>query len=208
MRDRKPVTQTNTPASRKEFGEALRRLRRPLGLRSLEGIQETGTYPFVISRSQLSCYETAKVLPPLDYAAHLDDLYGGKGWIAMTLRNLWRSDWNPWTVHEHGFAQRLHADRWPAPYTGTVWIKLKPLPASVGQNHQFRLDWGSWYAEVEADLHAEGIVIMTGKARDENGESVTCNLTASQRTFALFGAGDDLDDEHVIDIRQIWQWRS
>jgi len=57
----------------------------------------------------------------------------------MSIRALWRAQWNPWE-RDHGTAKRIHAGRWPAQYGGLVWIKLKPQPDSVGQEHTIELD--------------------------------------------------------------------
>ena len=58
--------------------------------------------------------------------------------------------------------------------------------------------------EVTAVLPAEGIVLVTGKAVDDEGMSPALDLVADRNMFALFGAGEDLDGEITIDIHRGW----
>ena len=86
----------------------------------------------------------------------------------MSIRSLWRPKWNPW-LEDHGTVRRLHAGRWPAQYDGQVWIKVKPQPESVGQEHEIELEWGPWGRRVTLVLEEAGIVLATAKARDLDG---------------------------------------
>ncbi len=190
------------PTNADELGTGLRALRR-VGVRRLAARQPSGQGLLVLSKSALDRYERGIVLPPLEYAHHLDALYEGKGWVEMSIRALWRAQWNPWE-RDHGTAKRIHAGRWPAQYGGLVWIKLKPQPDSVGQEHTIEREWGPWGRTVTAVLPEAGFVLSTGKAVDDDGISRTCNVTTQPVTYALFGAGESLDGETVIDVRRGW----
>lgn len=72
------------PASGMEFGAGLRALR-GVSLRELEARQAQGCGSLVLLKSQLQRYETGQLLPPLRYAAHLDDLYGADRWVRLSL---------------------------------------------------------------------------------------------------------------------------
>lgn len=193
------------PSSSREFGAGLRSLR-TVGLRRLASQQAAGPERLVLSKSQLSRYEAGEQLPSLRYAQHLDDLYDAAGWVTMSLRTLWRPKWNPW-AEEHGDPGRLHVGDWPAPYRGIVWIKVKPTPDNLGKRHRLTLDWGPWRQVVRCALVADGVVLMTGKAPDADGISKACNLSADRPVFTLYGAGDALAGEKVLDIRSGWSQR-
>jgi hypothetical protein len=105
---------------------------------------------------------------------------------------------------DHGAAARLHAGRWPAQYGGLVWIKIKPLPETADQEHKIFVEWGPWGRSVQTMIGREGVVIATGKGRDPDGISRVCNLTSDHAVFALYGSGESLNDETVIDIRRGW----
>lgn len=156
------------------------------------------------SQSKAARYENGELLPPLEYAKHLDRLYDAQGWVEVSLRSLWRPKWDPWAL-EHGTASHYHAGIWPAQYGGIVWIKLKPLPEHVGLSHSVELEWGPWMRSLDCVLNGDGVVLLTGKAIDTDGIPRTCNLTADHRVYALFGAGDDLELETVIDMRRGWR---
>lgn len=157
----------------------------------------------MLSKSTLDRYERGEKLPPLEYASHLDELYEGEGWVEMSIRTLWRPKWNPW-LEDHGVVRRVHAGRWPAQYDGQVWIMLKPQPESVGQEHEIELEWGPWGHRVTVVLDEDGVVLATGKARDIDGISRTCNVTTRPEAYALYGAGEALEGDTVIDIRRGW----
>lgn len=169
------------PSTSQEFGAGLRALR-TVGLRCLASEQTTGGVDcLVLSKSQLARYESGETLPPLKYADHLDGLYQAEGWVTMSLHALWRPRWNPWAA-EHGVAKASHA----------------------GQMHRLTLDWGPWTQDIQDLIEAHGIVLLTGKSAGANGVAVTCNLTSSPSTFALFGVGENLEGEKVKDIRRDW----
>jgi hypothetical protein len=196
---------TITPTTAIELGVGLRELRRPTSLRRLASRQRSGPGLLMLSKSQLDRYEKGEVqpAPPLEYAEHLDALYGGGGWVELSIRNLWRPRWNPW-LQEHGVAARIHAGRWPAQFGGLVWIKVKPLPECANEMHRMFLEWGPWGRSIETNIAADGVVLATGKGRDPDGISRICNLTVDHDVFALYGSGESLDDESVIDIRRGW----
>lgn len=191
-----------TPADARELGEGLRALRGRTGLRRLAARQHQAPGSLVLSKSALHRYEQGE-MPPLEYASHLDALYQGEGWVEMSMRSLWRPRWNPWS-QEHGDARRMHAGRWPAQYGGPVWIKLLPQPESLGQRHEIELEWGSWLRHVSIPLDEGGVVLVTGKAIDHDRISRACNLTSDPPVYALYGAGENLKEDVVIDIRRGW----
>jgi hypothetical protein len=189
------------PTTPEEFGRGLRELR-TMGLRSFAARQDPSG-KLVISKSQLDRYEKGQ-LPPLKYAKHLDELYLGRGWVEMTLHSLWRSTWDPWLA-EHGVAKPFHFGRWPASYSGLVWIKIKPLPDNVDSLHHIEIWWGPWECDVRHSLPPEGVVLVTGKAETKGRPSVVCNVSCDKDVFVLFGLGWDLTDEVVVDIRRRWR---
>lgn len=197
-----------------ELAFALRKFRGRVGLRTYEETQEqwaraarqAGSASPVISRSQLSRYEHAN-LPPLKHADHLDRLYEGGGWIAMSIKSLWRSRWDPWSGDSEEWAGKNHFGRWPADYAGMVWIKIKPKPTEVDTTVEVDLEWGPWGKTISICLPKDGVTLATGKARDIDGVSRTCNVRVNRHVFTLFGAGEDLGDENVLDIRQGWDNR-
>lgn len=192
-----------SPGSPAELGAGLRALR-TMGLRRLAARQGSSPGALVLSKSQLARYEGGEVLPPLEYAEHLDVLYQGEGWVELSIRTLWRPKWNPWRL-EHGSAGRYHAGRWPAEHGGLVWIKIKPLPKHVNMTHEIDLEWGPWRRHVTCSLPGRGIVLATGKGRDPDHISRVCNITTDPAVFTLYGAGESLTDENVLDIRRGWQ---
>jgi hypothetical protein len=158
----------------------------------------------VISKSQLARYEAGDTLLSLELADQLDELYEAKGWVQMALRSLWRSKWDPW-AGDRISASRFHAGAWPARFGGIVWIKLGPQTSLGERRVALKLEWGPWGRTLECPLTDRGIVLMTGKAIDADGISRTLNLTSSEPVYALFGAGDDLGRDDVIDIRRGWE---
>lgn len=121
----------------------------------------------------------------------------------MSIRSLWRPKWNPW-LKDHGTARRVHAGRWPAQYDGQVWIKVKPRPETVGQVHEIALEWGPWARQVKVVLDEVGVVLTTAKAKDLDGISRTCNVTTEPQAYVLYGAGEALAGELVVDSRRDW----
>jgi hypothetical protein len=196
------VRPTLTPSDPSELGAGLRALRGRTGVRRLAARQPGGRGALIISKSTLDRYEKG-MLPPLQYAEHLDKLYEGNGWVEMSIRSLWRSKWEPWS-EDHGTARQYHAGRWPAPYGGPVWIKLKPQPEFIGQPHEVDLEWGPWGRHVTSELGESGVVLLTGKAIDIDGISRVCNVTTLPAAYALFGAGEHLSGELVLDVRRGW----
>lgn len=175
-----------------------------MSLRKL-ALRQNETYSLSLSHAQLARYEVGQLLPPLQYAQHLDRLYEAEGWIEMNLRSLWRPRWDPWG-QEHGSVSRFHSNGWPAKYGGVVWVKLKPHAQTLDSPHGITLTWGPWVCEVHVEIQSQGVVLLTGKAIDLDGVSNTCNLTCDKPVFALFGAGGALDGDVVIDIRDQWTW--
>jgi len=121
----------------------------------------------------------------------------------MSIRSLWRPKWNPW-FEDHGTARGVHAGRWPAHYDGLVWIKVKPQPEWVGLLHEIELEWGPWGRQMKVKLEEAGVVLATAKAKDLDGISRTCNVTTQPQAYALYGAGEALEGETIVDIRRGW----
>jgi hypothetical protein len=190
------------PETRQELGAAMSRLRgRRLTLRQLAA-HLNETVPGGVSRTTLWRYEKGEALPPLDIASQLDDAYGAGGWLMYALAHFWQRGWDPWA---DGWPATTHAHRWPAPYGGAVWMDLRPSPHDVGQVHQIRLAWGPWERFVEVPIPAEGKVLLTGKAADDDGVARTLNLDSDRQIYVLWGAGDlDLNDRRILDIRRGW----
>lgn len=189
---------------RAEFGRHLRAARGMTGLRSLVKKQERQPPgSLVISRAQLSRYERGEVLPSLDCAAHIDWLYEAGGWAEMRINTLRRPRWHPWKEEEG--PRLMHSGSWPADFAGTVWLKVVPNPSEVNEEHELLLEWGPWLREVHLSLPATGVVLRSGKARDDDGIRRTLNFAADRAVHVLFGAGEGLVDEEVVDIRRGWR---
>lgn len=197
------------PRTPVELGSGMQLLR-PMGLRALVKKQAIGVegcygYPYqqVLSRSTLGRYENG-MLPPLELAEHLDQLYESDGWIDLGLRTLWRPRWDPWK-REESWPQRHHFTRWPARFSGLVWMKVVPAAVSVHEDHTLALAWGPWDRIVNLPaLSREGVLLTTGKARDPDGVSRTLNLVCDKKAHILFGAGEDFEAENVLDIHEGW----
>lgn len=153
----------------------------------------------ILSKSSLARYEAGQ-LPPLRYATHLSELYGGAGWLEVAVRGLWMSDWNPWATEDPA---KVHLFAWPAAYAGLVWIYLRPGPHNVAAPHNFRLHWGPWRCEQHLILPEEGVVLITGKHKDE-GAPVSC-MTSSDHSFHLLHGVGGGGPKSSIDISRLWQ---
>lgn len=170
------------------------------GARSLRTLESIGGF----SRSQLSAYETARRLPPLEYAEALDQLYSANGWLALSIRTLRRGDWDPWRTDRS--ASYRHAFSWNAAYEGIVWIEIRPVDgAHYSVDHKILSEWGPWWRNDELQIAACGVVLVTGKAADPDGVAKTYNLTSNRAVFALSGFGEIPAGENILDIRQGWQ---
>lgn len=189
-------------SSAREFGALLRATRKS-SLRSLEVMQQKQNFAVLLSKSQLQRYEVGETLPNISLAQHLDRLYDADGWVELSLRSLWRKTWMPWRDEQRPPVQ-MHAGRWPANYSGPVWLKILPPAEGVGSQHKIDLVWGPWKREVNCALDERGLVLVTGKAVDIDGISPTCNVSVSLPVFVLFGAGSDVTGEVVQDIRSGW----
>ena len=199
------VGASGLPASWRELGEGLARLRGDRSVRVLAEAQDASRFPYSISPSQLHRYETTGRPIPLKHATHLDTLYEGRGWLEMAIRTLWRSDWDPWAL-DNALLARRHSAGWPAEFSGTVWFKIRPAAESIDTIHHIDFEWSAWRRSVDLAIPQAGALISTGKMVDIDGLSRTCNITADRRVFLLYGAGEDFDDEAVtIDIRRGWR---
>ena len=197
---------TDLPATPTELGRVLRTLHGRTSLRQLEASQPGGPEKLVLSKSTLARFESGDVVPALAYADHLDDLYGGGGWIGMSVRALWRSSWEPWSPTVTSPPRRAHVGSWPATYRGPVWICVRPAAKNRGIYHHLTLDWGPWTCTVESVFDDEGVTLRTGKAADPDGVPVSLHLLSDHPVFTLYGAGES-EGEDVLDIRSWWRKR-
>lgn len=193
------------PSCLADFGAGLGALRTE-SLRQLALKQGGRAGQMVLSKSQLDRSERGEVLPPLKYAKHLDRLYEADGWVEASLGTLWRRRWNPWR-QQHGVAANLHTGAWPAAYQGVVWIKVRTRPENLASVHSLMLDWGPWRQIRKQVLADGGTTFLTGKHADVDGIAVPSNLSVDMPVFALYGIGDKLDGEDVVDIRSGWKRR-
>jgi hypothetical protein len=198
-------SQSNTlPSNAIELGIGLRGLRGRHGLRKLEARQDRDPkFRYTISKSQLQRYERGDLLPPLAHAEHLDSLYDGQGWVDISLRSLWRTRWDPWGTTDR--PSRHHAVEWPAKLAGIVWLKVIPVQRGAESDHHIELVWGPWSQTIDIAIEARGAVLFTGKAEDEDGMPVTCNVSADRPVHLLHGAGDDFVDDIALDVRSGWR---
>lgn len=191
---------------RTEFCRALRNFRGGVSLRNLEKSRHNQGRDR-ISKSALSRYESGRTLPGLRRAKHLDTLYGADGKVELLLAKLWHHKWNP-DLHSREAPKRSYFHRWPADYSGTVWIHIKPTPDSVDEYHKVYLHWGPWKMVADIEIPADGVYLTTGKAADRGNLSITLELKSDLHIFALFGADEITDDAaHKLDITQKWTWR-
>ena len=191
---------------RADFGRALRRFRGGVSVRVLAE-RECNRGKDRISVAQLYRYERGEILPGLKHAKHLDILYGADGKVELSLANLWDHEWDP-DHHDQIKPERNHFYRWPSDYSGFIWIHLKPAADLVNARHKIRLQWGPWKMAAEIKIPTDGVYLVTGKAIDDNNQSVTLELNSGQPVFALFGAGRIKNETAPkLDIRQKWTWR-
>ena len=199
------VGATGLPRTPEELGARLRRLRGRRSLRSLVDVQNTDPrFSMTLTKSQFQRYESGETLPPLQYAEDLDRLYDAAGWVDVALRSLWRSRWDPWAFDNAG-PSRFHAALWPPQLAGTVWLKVKPTAQDADTVHLIEIEWGSWMRTVETLITAQGVLLITGKAANEDGIAHTCNIAIDKRVFVLHGAGNDFDEEVTVDIHRNWR---
>lgn len=197
------------PADAVELGRAMRALRGRTGLRAFAdrlyaraarvpgGDDGGGT-----SKSALGRYEAGK-LPPLPVADVLDWAYGADGWLEHAIARLWTREWDPWR-QAGAWPSETHEHRWPAHWSGLVWVDLRPVREHADVVHAVTLHWGAWRREQRLALPAGGTVLLTGKAPDHDGVSRDLNLDCDLPVFALFGAGPLPEDDRVVDIRRGW----
>lgn len=204
--DKKQQEQARKEQERADFGRALRRFRGGVSVRVLAE-RECNQGKGRISVPQLYRYERGEILPGLKHAKHLDILYDADGKVELYLANLWDPEWNP-DHHGRTKPEINYFYRWPSDYSGFIWIHLKPAADLVNSRHKIRLQWGPWKMGTEIKIPADGVYLVTGKAIDENNQSVTLELNCDLHVFALFGAGRiNNGTAPKLDIRQKWTWR-
>lgn len=186
-------------ASQTQLGQAMRKLRqnRRWSLRSMEARQrEAGD--FFASRSQLSKYESGKMLPSLAVAEKLDRLYAGRSWIRLSVIALSQTTWSPW---DSDWPADVHHHSWPEEYQGSVWVRLKPTPQDKGKDHEIRLAWGPWRWEGKIPCPEEGLYLVTGKSDDE----VPIMVNTAPRSYCQFGLHEIAGPGVVMNIN--FQWK-
>lgn len=199
-----PVGRSQFAVDAAELGEWMVRLRDRRSLRAV--VIQLEKTPHPLSKSTLHRYETGQTLPPIQYAEVLDDVYLAKGWLMLSIRRLWRAKWDPWAVD---WPERYHSGSWPAEFSGVVWMKVLSADHNSSVKVAIDLEWGPWGQIIHCTVPPQGVVLLTGKARDLDGVSRTLNLFSDQAVFILFGAGSgDLDSEVVVDIRRGWEFRN
>jgi len=187
-----------------ELGIRMRVLRETRGI-SLAEMAGQAPPDSPISESVLRRYEKGvRPHPKVSKAALLDHLYGGDGWIEMSIRQLGGAVWSPWN---EAWPETRHVVTWPAELQADVWLRVVPTPHSVGQEHSFLLTWGPWRRQCSAVLAADGLFLTTGKARDKNGRSVELLFSCVDHpVFLIHGAGlPPSDGVSVLDIRYGWE---
>lgn len=134
------------------------------------------------------------------YAASLDDALSAQGWVSTSVARLRQPTWAPWVDQ---VSARVFAHRWPAAYNGTVWTHVVPVPQNVSTPHVIRLAWGGWHRDLTVELDRVGLLLLTGKAKDEDGVSVTFHLDCDDPVYVVFGAGE-VPGQPQLDIRDGW----
>jgi hypothetical protein len=79
-----------------------------------------------------------------------------------------------------------------------------PVPQHVDGPHTLVLSWGPWRRTVEVDLKREGLLLVTGKARDPGDVEVILHLSSDRPVYAVFGAGEMPEHKPQLDIRKGW----
>jgi hypothetical protein len=181
------------PATDEELGEAMKRLRLPRTVRQVAAEAN-------VSRSAWSRYENGQLVP-LQLAGVIDAVLAAEGWIAASVARLRQPQWAPWVDQ---VSARTFAHRWPGPYNGTVWMHVVPTPQHVNETHRLTLRWGPWRREVVISPDRAGVVLMTGKARDDNDVPVVLHLDCDLPVYVAFGAGEVTVPLPALDIREGW----
>lgn len=150
------------------------------------------------SRSQLSKYETGKILPSVTAAEKLDRLYAGRSWIYLSVVALSQSTWSPWDAEWPAY---VHHHSWPAEYQGSVWVRVKPTPQGTNEDHEIRLAWGPWRWKGKISCPKEGLYLVTGKSDDE----VPIMVNTTPQTYCQFGLHEITGQGDVIDVNFEWK---
>jgi len=177
---RRPAPLSGRPAYLRDLGTLLIALRGDKGLR--EAAARIG-----VPKSTLWRWENTGRVPSRK-AQLLDDAYGcGREFVEAVVR-LRQRVWNPYYGEN---AEPHHAHRWPAEYSGQVWIWVRPASAHVGRVHDIRIRWGPWRQNVTRALGREGLTLLTGKGKDD--VAITCEVMLDQTGLVLFGTGGVTD---------------
>jgi hypothetical protein len=186
------------------LGEGLRRLRSQ-SLRDLVQSQPIGPGRLILSKSQLSRYETGQTTPPAKLADHLDRLYGGTGWVARSIEAMHRQRARP---PEHRLVERrTHTHLWPASFSGDVWVDLRFEAGGTPRTLEIRLDWGPWTQLLQEDPTLKSLRLVTGKSADASGVAAPINVQTNLPVAAAFGCGEQRQGGTVRDIRLGWEHR-
>jgi hypothetical protein len=133
------------------------------------------------------------------HAAAFDRLYGAGGWVEMGLYSLHRNRWDPWAQESE--SHQTHHMVWPARYQGDVWVKIKPLPEHIDEDHCITVLWGTHRAAQDYRVPAEGLVLVTGGGPHHIDEGVhRFILNSDLPVHALFGAWDLPEEGRACNI--------
>ena len=187
-----------------ELGEGLRSLRSQ-SLRDLVQSQPIGAGRLILSKSQLSRYETGQTTPPAKLADHLDRLYGGTGWVSRSIEAMHRQRAHP--SERRVVASRTHTHLWPASFSGDVWVHLRFEDGGSFSTLEIRLDWGPWTQLWQADAALKSLRLVTGKSVDASGVAAPINVQTNFPVAAAFGCGEQRQGGTVRDIRLGWKLR-
>lgn len=178
------------PDSYTALGQALQKLRGSVALRPFA--KQSG-----FSKSALHRYEAGAPIP-LIFGPGLDELYQADGWVELSINTLGAGSWEPWRNKR---SATDHFYRWPARYTGLVWIAVSPVAEEKGRLHGISLAWGPWRFAEQRSLQ-DVFFYVTGKAPDDI--SVVLNLRCDKKIVALFGAGTPPAGAAALDIIELW----
>ena len=142
-----------------------------------------------VSKSTLHRWESGAAVP-LSWAAPLDQTFGTAGWLLYAANRLHVDDWCP--AADTDDARVSHTHRWPAVYSGVVWVVLKlavvpPRSASAGLS--VTLSRGGHDLASQRFRGLERVVVCIRKTAQNDGVAAPMTVRTSVPTFALFGAG-------------------
>lgn len=186
----------NLPSSYVELGHVLHSFRGGWSLRDAAQLTHG-----VLSSSALQRYEQGDRLP-LEKAAVLDEIYFTDGWISAAVAGLELPSWNWPRLQETQHA----AHRWPSSWAGPVWVAVRPSRPAFKRPYELRCDWGPWRFDETLIIPGGGIVLLTGKATEE--QSVALHVSSDRPLRVMFGLGPPSGAAQIVDINDRWEWRA